>query len=365
MFGINSWLRFFTMGLLSMGALAPLAAQEEKQKEWIKPRGLKPGDTIMFVAPAAPVEMPALLEYARSLEKAGYKVVIPKGINRKSGYLAGSDDERAAELNAAIRDPKVRAIFPLRGGYGLTRILDRLDYAALRRDPKIITGFSDLTALHLAIARQARVVTFHSPMSLRELWQPKKEFAFAATSFRRAVFADQYKDEVGYTIALPSDQPRPIKVVGGKARGRLLGGNLTLISSTLGTPYAIEPKGAILFMEDVNEAPYRVDRYLSQLRLAGVLDAVAGVVLGNFTNPPHPTLSPKDDGGEGRARGEAKEAKEIERVLREYFAGAKVPVVMNFPVGHVANNATLPHGALVELDGDAVSLRLLENPVQP
>ena len=347
MFDINPLLRFFTMGLLSLSALAPLASQEVKQKEWLKPRGLKPGDTIMFVAPAAPVEMPAVLEYARSLEKAGYKVVIPKGINRKSGYLAGADDERAAELNAAICDPKVRAIFPLRGGYGLTRILDRLDYAALRRDPKIITGFSDLTALHLAVARQARVVTFHSPMSLRELWQPKKEFTFAATSFRRAVFADQYKDEVGYTIAMPSDQPRPIKVVGGKARGRLLGGNLTLICSTLGTPYAIEPKGAILFMEDVNEAPYRIDRYLSQLRLAGVLDTVAGVVLGNFTTK------------------EAKDTKEIERVLREYFASAKVPIVMNFPVGHVANNATLPHGALVELDGDAVSLRLLENPVQP
>src|SRR5262249_44475558 len=207
--------------------------------------------------------------------------------------------------------------------------------------------FSDLTALHLAVARQAQVVTFHSPMSLRELWQPKKEFTFAATSLRRAIFADQYKDEVGYAIAVPSDQPRPIKVVGGKARGRLLGGNLTLICSTLGTPYAIEPKGAILFMEDVNEAPYRIDRYLSQLRLAGVLDAVAGVVLGNFTTK------------------EAKDSKEIERVLREYFASAKVPIVMNFPVGHVANNATLPHGALVELDADAVSLRLLENPVQP
>ena len=248
-------------------------------------------------------------------------------ISSKFGYLAGTDEERAAELNAMIRDPKVRAIFPCRGGYGLTRILDRIDYAALRKNPKIITGFSDLTALHLAVARKARVITFHSPMPMSNLWQGDREkFLFAAKSFKRAVFADEYKKgENGYLIAVPEDA-KPVKVIGGTARGRLLGGNLSLICSTLGTPYAIEPKGAILFIEDVHEAPYRVDRMLSQLRLAGVLDAVAGVVVGNFSGK-----DPND-------------AQEIDRVLREYFGALKVPVVMNFPVGHIPQNATMPHG---------------------
>ena len=237
----------------------------------IRPPALKPGDTIAFVAPAGPGQLPPLKAYAEQLEKGGYRVIIPPGIeHRRSGYLAGTDEERADELNRMIRDPQVRAIFPVGGGYGLTRILDRIDYAALRKDPKIITGFSDLTGLHLAVAREARLVTFHSPMPMHRLWQgDKPEYSFAAESFRRAVFADQYKKgESGYTIAIPAEV-RPVKLVGGTARGRLLGGNLTLICATLGTPYALRPRGAILLIEDVNEAPYRVDRMLSQLRLAG------------------------------------------------------------------------------------------------
>jgi muramoyltetrapeptide carboxypeptidase len=316
--------------------------------DWVRPAALKAGDTIAFAAPAGPAELPKLKAYAAELEKAGYKVLIPDGIDeRKAAYLAGTDEERAAELNALIRDPRVRAIFPVRGGFGLTRIIDRVDYAALRKDPKIITGYSDLTALHLAVAGQARVVTFHSPLVMHNLWQVgKPEHAFAAESFRRALFADRYpKGQAGYTIPVPADTP-PVKLVGGTARGRLWGGNLSLITATLGTPYALQPKGAVLFVEDVNEAPYRVDRMLSHLRLAGVLDAVAGVVVGSFTT--------KDPA----------EAAEVDRVLREYFGALKVPVVMRFPVGHVPPNATLPHGGLVELDADRATLRLVEDPVR-
>ena len=335
----------------ALAALAVITAgvcSSSASDDWVRPAALKPGDTIAFVAPSGPAELPPLQRYAATLEKAGYKVLIPEGIGRrKRGYLGGTDEERAAELNAMIRDPKVRAIFPVRGGFGLTRILDRIDYAALRKDPKIITGYSDLTALHLAIARKARLVSFHSPMPMSHLAQgDRPEFAFEAASFRRAVFADQYeKGGPGYAISYPADA-KPEKLVGGVARGRLLGGNLSLICATLGTPYAIEPEGAILFIEDTNEAPYRVDRYLSQLRLAGVLDAVSGVVLGNF-------------GGK-----DPSEAAEIEGVVREYFEKAKVPVVVKFPVGHTPRNATLPHGGLVELDADRGSLRLLEDPVR-
>jgi muramoyltetrapeptide carboxypeptidase len=334
---------------LAIAGASPAYGQDRRATpDWVRVRALKPGDTIAFVAPAGPAELTPIREYASRLEKEGYRVTIPDGMaGRKRGYLAGTDEERAAELNAMIRDPKVRAIFPVAGGYGLTRILDRIDYAALRDDPKIIAGFSDLTALHLAVARKSRLVTFHSPMVTSNLWKgDKPEYTFAAESFRRAVFASQYRPgETGYAIAVPPDV-RPLKLVGGTARGRLLGGNLTLICATLATPYAIQPEGAILLIEDVNEAPYRVDRMLTQLRLAGILDAVAGVVVGSFS------------------RGDAPDAKELERVLRESLGTLKVPVLMKFPVGHNPLNATLPHGGLVELDADAGRLRLLENPVR-
>lgn len=336
--------------LALLAIVTELASAQDRHAtdEWIRPRALEPGDTIAFVAPAGPARMPPMKAYAEQVEKGGYKVIIPTGIgDRKNGYLAGTDAERVDELNRMIRDPKVRAIFPVGGGYGLTRILDRIDYEALRKDPKIITGYSDLTALHLAVASQVRLVTFHSPMPMHRLWEgDKPEYAFAAESFRRAVFADQYKGAgSGYTVAIPPDA-KPLTLVGGKAHGRLLGGNMTLICATLGTAYALQPRGAILLVEDVNEAPYRVDRMLSQLRLAGILDAISGVVVGSFCPSDHP------------------DAKELDRVLREGLGGLKVPVLMRFPVGHNPRNATLPHGGLVELDADAGTLRLLENPVR-
>jgi muramoyltetrapeptide carboxypeptidase len=334
----NRWRLLVGYALLLAGPRA--AAQEE----WIRPAALRAGDTIALVAPAAPANKERVNEFATLLKKKGFHVTVPDGLFRRNGFLAGSDEERAAELNAAIRDPKVRAIFPCRGGYGLTRILDRIDYEALRKNPKIITGFSDLTALHLAIARKARVVTFHSPMPEFDLRREDGEFAFAARSFWNTLLASKEKNRrKGYDTLLPSGVPQPTRLVGGKARGRLVGGNLTLICATLGTPYALEPKGNILLLEDVDEAPYRIDRMLSQLRLAGVLDEVAGVMVGDFSKTDVP---------------------EAKRVLREYLGKLKVPVVMDFPVGHMVANTTLPHGAMVELDANAPSLRVLENPVR-
>jgi muramoyltetrapeptide carboxypeptidase len=345
---VLAWYFAATTLVLAAGASAAHAREPGTSDDWIRPAALKPGDTIAFVAPAAPAKSDPIRAYASQLEKEGYRVIIPPGMEgRRSGYLAGNDEQRADELNRMIRDPKVRAIFPVGGGYGLTRILHRIDYDALRKDPKIITGYSDLTGLHLAVAARARLVTFHAPMPMHSLWQgDKPEHAFAASSFRRAVFADSYKKgEAGYTIEATADA-RPSKLVGGTARGRLLGGNLTLICSTLGTPYALQPKGTILLIEDVNEAPYRVDRMLSQLRLAGILDAVDGVVAGSFCPKGHP------------------DAAELDRVLHEYLGALKVPVLWKFPVGHNPQNAALPHGGRVELDADREQLRLLEDPVR-
>ena len=337
------------LSMLLVGSVTCLVAQETSTQElpWLKPAALKPGDTVAIVAPAGPAVMETVLKYAKLLETSGYKVRLPKNGDTTISYLSGTDEQRANELNAAIRDPEVRAIMPCRGGYGLTRILERIDYAALRKDPKIITGFSDLTALHLAAARRARVITFHSPMPMVKLWNEEKPYDFAAASFRRAVFAASYpKGETGYAIARSDREPGPVRLVGGKARGRLVGGNLSLICATLGTPYAIEAKDNLLFFEDVDEPPYRVDRYLSQLRLAGVLDSVSGVIVGGFS-----VKTPKD-------------GPEIDDLLRAYLGKSRVPVLMKFPVGHQSDNATLPHGAMAELDADRGTLRVLENPVR-
>jgi muramoyltetrapeptide carboxypeptidase len=327
------------------GLVAPNGGRAQPvptEEEWVKARGLQAGDAIMFVAPAGPVDRERVEKSRQVFEKLGFRVIVPKTLYRKSGYLAGTDDERADELNAAIRDPNVQAIFPCRGGYGLTRILDRIDYAAFRKSPKVLIGFSDLTALHLAVARKAKVITFHGPMPQAALWRDDGDYAWSADSLWRAVLAAKYKGQMGYTIELPKDQPKPQRLVGGKATGRLVGGNLTLICATLGTPYAIDAKGKLLFLEDTGEAPYRVDRLFSQLRLAGILDDAAGVIVGSFDKT---------------------DADEVAKVVRQYCAGLKKPVIINFPVGHTSLNATLPHGALAELDADVAQLRIVENPV--
>lgn len=311
-----------------------------------KPRALKPGDTVAFAAPAGVAEEAPVLAVADFLKKKGFKVLIPPGmIGRRDRHLGGTDAQRADELNALIRDPAVRAILPVRGGYGLTRILDRIDFKALAADPKIITGYSDLTALHLATARHARIVTFHSPLPMSSLHKGETPpHAFAFRSFRAMVLAGPETPRAG-VVLLPEGSRKPAPLAGGKARGRLLGGNLSLVAATIGTPWAFEPEGAVLFLEDVNEAPYRVDRMLSQLRLAGVLDRVSGVVLGSFTT--------KDPDEPAR----------FDAILREYFGELKVPVITGFPVGHTPANATLPHGALVEIDADKGELKILEEPL--
>ena len=330
--------------LLLVSGGVPLSAQE--QGAWLRPKGLQKGDTIALVAPAGPIDLAKVETYVARLRQEGFRVDLPKGIDRRRGYLAGTDDQRIDELNAAIRNPEVRAILSCRGGYGITRILDRVDYEALRRDPKIVAGFSDITGLHMAIARKIRLVTFHSPMPMYELYRKEPEFEFQTRSFRRALMAVEYPPgEVGYTIATPA-VAKPKAIVAGKARGRIWGGNLTLVCATLGTPYAIEPDGAILVLEDLDEPPYRVDRYLSQLRLTGVFDKVAGVIVGDF----HAAKPEEND--------------DVRAVLREYLGKLRVPVLEDFPVGHVPLNATLPHGAMAELDADAGTLRVLENPVE-
>jgi muramoyltetrapeptide carboxypeptidase len=398
-----SWHRFLSILIVALAA-SQCMAEERKHSELppIFPKALVPGDTIMIVAPAKYLDRERVSLAKKRLKEMGFKVRIPSGLFRQKGFLAGTDDERAAELMSAFADPKVNAIFPGTGGYGTTRIIDKLDYDVIRRNPKILVGFSDITGLHIAINQKTGLVTFHSPNPEWGLGSDDNLSPFAAKWFWRALLAKSYAGtegrEPGYTIlprgiegrspaarelfdegrklvaadgtliagseqtagqpsrrsnsrpTLPQfELPSVHTMVGGKGRGRLIGGNLSVMHAMMGTPFEIQTDGKILFIEDVGEAPYRVDRMLQTLRSAGKFNHVAGVILGQFTAREEES-SWDDDAS-------------IDDVLHDFFGEFKVPVLTHFPIGHVRYNATLPVGAMAELDADAQTLRVLENPV--
>lgn len=318
----------------------------------IFPRALKSGDTIALVAPASVPERTRIELAVNRLGERGFRVKLYGDVYRRRGYLAGDDATRAAELMAAFADPEVAAIFPVRGGTGVTRLLDLLDYAVIRKHPKILAGFSDITALHLALQSQTGLVTFHSPHPMDGLGRPDGFTDLSARTFWRTLLAESYDGggQASWDVLTEDSERQKLSTLcPGAAEGRLVGGNLALVCSVMGTPYEINTAGNILMLEDVGEQPYRVDRLLSQLRLAGKLDVLSGVVLGQFTDcvaePDKPSLT-------------------IDEVFADYFSELGIPVLENFPTGHTPDNATLPLGALVELDASNKQLTILETPVR-
>jgi muramoyltetrapeptide carboxypeptidase len=304
----------------------------------IRPPALHAGARIALVAPAGPLGDGAVDRAVDRVRAWGFEPVVGEHARKRHGYLAAPDPERAADFNAALRDDSVDAIWCLRGGYGVMRILDEIDWPALARRPRPVIGFSDNTALHLAIRRHG-VVSFHGPHPAAEALT-----RFSADGLLRALTV---AGPAGI-LPFPEDGAQVRTIAGGVAEGALVGGNLSLIASTLGTPYAIQAAGALLFLEEVGEAAYRVDRLLSQLRLAGVLDSVAGIVIGGITEVP-------DEGREN--------VPSIEEVLADLLGGLGIPVAYGFPFGHVDDNWTLPVGVRARLDADAGTLELLEGAV--
>jgi muramoyltetrapeptide carboxypeptidase len=307
------------------------------------PARLRPGDTIYFAAPAHALDRERMARARERLEARGYRVIERDDLFAEEGYLAGSDERRAAELMQGFADPEVDAIFTGTGGYGTMRILDRLDYDVVRRNPKIVVGFSDITALHAALEARSGLVTFHSPAPMWLLGGGLEGEEFTRTWFWRAVEEAPPGAACDYAIDVPVEAPQPKAMVRGKGRGRLVGGNLSLVAALEGTPYAIETRGRVLLLEDVGEASYRIDRMLRQLELAGRLDGLVAVVLGQFTRETAREDAPRHPDPRYTTEG----------VLRQYFEGRSIPVVYDFPVGHHPMNATLPIGGVVEVDADA------------
>jgi muramoyltetrapeptide carboxypeptidase len=315
----------------------------------LKPERLCPGDIVGITAPAsAPKDPKAVDRAVAALEKFGFKPKLARNARARLGFLAGTDRERATDLMAMFTDKTVKGIICLRGGYGSSRILDRLDYALIRRNPKILSGYSDITSLHGALLRKSGLISIHAPMLNGELADSKTP-QFTRDSFFRTVMEAEPSGSVrqGY-------KEKTVKVLhGGIAEGPLVGGNLSLICAALGTPFAPSYKGAILLFEDVSEKPYRLDRFLTQLLNSGILAQVAGVAVGINQDCKDPDAK---QGGEYRQTGED--------VVKERLSSLHVPVVVGLPFGHGDFNATVPVGVRAKLDGRKGDLIIMEAAVR-
>ena len=309
----------------------------------LKPPSLLPGDLIGLVSPAsAPSSSEMIEKGVRYLEHLGYAVKVGQYAAKVHGYLAGTDDQRAADFNTMIRDKTVKAIFAVRGGYGTPRILALLDYKALKRQPKIIVGYSDITALQLAIFHKTWLVTFSGPMAGVEMSDGIDPYT--EEHFWRIITS---KSKVG-ELKNPSDEPLKI-LHSGKCSGRILGGNLATAISLLKTPYVPDLANCILTLEDVDEAPHRVDRMLAQLSNAQILGRISGLIFGKFVD-----CVPSDP---------SKPYLPIEQVLENVAQRVKCPVASNLQYGHLPKKLTLPLGLRARLDTKKGLIEVLESAV--
>ena len=300
----------------------------------IKPPRLKKGDLISIISPAsAPLDPSKVHNGVRYFESLGYRVTVSKNVFNVNGYLAGTDEERAEDLNQAFADKNVRAIICSRGGYGTPRILDKIDYENIKQNPKILVGYSDITALQLSIFRKTGLVTFSGPMIAVEFGV---EFGKKIHPFTEEKFFDMVtrNKKIG---PLKSSRDYRFHFRGKtKTQGRLLGGNLSLITSILGTEYLPDFFESVLLLEEVSEEPYSIDRMLTQLRLAGILSQVSGIALGQFTNC--------------SAEEPDKPHRTTDEIFKEDLFSFGKPLVSNVPYGHVPIKLTLPLGVLVSID---------------
>lgn len=290
-----------------------------------------------LVSPASPVRSARVLALGRRrLEQFGLRVKVGRYALEEHGYLAGTDRQRVHDLEAAFRDPEIKAIICTRGGYGVARLLPAFDLDLARRHPKPLVGFSDITVLHLALQR-AGVISFWGPMPCTSLgWSP-----FSARSLQRALMSEVPAGRVPFSLGR-----RPITLRRGIAQGPITGGTLSLLTSSLGTPYEIETGGRIVFLEDVDEEPFKVDRLLTQMTAAGKLSDAAGVALGIFT-------------GTNKRNCPGRVSLTMRDVFADHLLPLRVPVLRNLAVGHVRDQVTLPYGVAARMDAGAGTLTLL------
>jgi len=313
----------------------------------IKPPALREGDTVALITPATGVTDPGELSAAADAVRSfGLRPRLGANVSRQIGYLGGTIDQRLDDLHSAFRDPDVRGIFCIRGGYGSAQLLDRIDYGLIRSHPKIFVGYSDITALHLAIHKKAGLVTFHGPVIIFK-GSTAHFNEYTVRWYRKALFAREPLGRLENPVSHGLSSLHP-----GAAHGRLTGGNLTLIGSLMGTPYEIDARGAILFTEEIGEQPYRIDRILTQLRLAGKLSDAAGVLFGECIAC--------DAGG---CTPEFTPSLSVREVLDEIVGKLNAPSMAGLAIGHSEDQLTLPLGVQATLDASRCQLTIDESAV--
>src|ERR1700682_814408 len=333
-------------------AQTALSRYADKPPDPVFPRALKAGMTVGLVAPASPSFDPdSAAVAAEVVESLGFKPKLFPHTSEVTHYLAGPDTHRAADVNAAFADGSVDAIFCLRGGYGASRILPLLDYETIRKNPKVFVGYSDITALLNAIHRLTGLVTFHGPIA------GEMQTDYTLACFKKVL----YESSPAGRIAEPPPwkpaeghvdrENRIYRLAPGKAKGRLVGGNISVFSTLVGTPFEPELKGRILFLEEVGEDPYRIDRWLTQFLLPVKLSGLGVVALGKFAHCATGDYKPSFSGLGTWT---------WQEVCQDRLGKLGIPVLANLVFGHVADKATLPLGVLAEIDVEAGSLTLLE-----
>jgi muramoyltetrapeptide carboxypeptidase len=310
--------------------------------ECIKPQRLRKGDLIGLVSPASTIADASRIDRGVTyLEHLGYRVTVGKNVLKTYGYLAGTDEERVADLHAMFSNKEVKAVFCIRGGYGTPRLLSLVSYSLIRKNPKIFVGYSDITALQLAIWKKSRLVTFHGPMLGVDL----------------ADSLDTYTEELFWRVltsprkagnVLEADEPVSV-MRQGKSVGVLLGGNLALITAIMGTPYIPTFDDALLYIEDIGEEPYRVDRMLTQAWHSGVLGRCRGLLGGKFTD-----CGPKDP---------TKPTLTLDQVFQETADALSIPYIANLPFGHESKKMTIPLGIRARMDTQRKSVEYIEGAV--
>ena len=309
----------------------------------IKPPALKKGDLIGIISPAStPDELSRIENSVKYFENLGYSVVLGQNVGKYRGYLAGTDQERLDDLHSMFSNKKVKAVFCIRGGYGAFRLLDKINYKLIKSNPKIFVGYSEITALQNAIFTKTGLITFAGPM-------PAVDFVNEVSSFTEEFFWKLVtsKKKIG-RIKYPAEtSPQTLRK--GIVSGQIVGGNLAVLTALTGTKYFPDMKNKILILEDINEAPYKVDRLLNQLRLNGVFSKIKGIILGRFVD------CYEDDAN--------KKTLTLGEVIDDYFCPLKIPSLYVFPHGHIKDFVTIPFGLKIKLDSGKQSVEFLESAV--
>ena len=331
-------------GILAAASMAipdiTLAATiQETNKTKIKPPALKPGDTIAITSPAGAVWDAVQVEtFSNILKGFGFNIVLGKTLTEKFGYFAGNDELRSNELNAFFADTNIKGIFCMKGGWGCARLLDKLDYTAIEKNPKVLIGFSDITTLLIAITTKTGLVTFHGPVG-NSGWNTWTSDVFKSVIMNNKTLP---------VFTTPVTEDAIVTINSGKVRGELVGGNLSVITSLMGSTYLPVWKNKILFLEDVKEEPYRIDRALTQLKLCGVLDSISGLVFGKCAK----CLAE-----------EPQKAFTLHEVILQHIKPLGIPAFYGAMIGHIENKLTVPLGIKATMDADKGILSLEESAV--